>query len=98
MMLHTHTVDLPWPQGWDQMQWLAAAWLARHGERARIEVCWNEALLAQQVDARTFQALTTDFYRALQQRLQGGCEWRFEPQALDVGHRLRLGACEPQRP
>lgn len=98
MMLHTHTVDLPWPQGWDQMQWLAAAWLARHGERALIEVCWNEALLAQQVDAGTFQALTTDFYRALKQRLQGGCEWRFEPQALDVGHRLRLGVCEPQRP
>ncbi len=97
MMLHTHTVDLPWPQAWDQIQWLAAAWLARHGERARIEVCWNESLLAQQVDAARFQALTTDFYRALQRRLQGACEWRFEPQSLDVGHRLRLGVCKPQR-
>ena len=87
------TVDLPWPYSWDQMQWQIAAWLARHDERATIEVCWNETLLAKQVDAALFQSVTTDFYRALQQRLNGACQWKFEQLGTSSGHRLILGLC-----
>lgn len=97
MMVQTHTVDLPWPQCWDQMQWLIAAWLARYGARACVQVCWNETLLSQQVDAAAFQAATTDFYRALQQRLDGACEWRLESNAASVSHRVVISVCTSSR-
>lgn len=96
MKPRTHTVDLPWPHGWDQMQWLIAAWVSRHGERASIQVCWNETLLTEQVDAATFQAATTDFYRVLQQRLGEACQWQFERQAARSGHRLVLSWVDPK--
>ncbi len=89
-------VDLPWPLAWEMMQWEMAAWVAEYGDRALVQVIWNERILAAQVEAAEFQTITTDFYRTLQHRLGHACQWRFEKQEESTGHRLILGVSAPQ--
>jgi hypothetical protein len=95
MKVNIYKLDLPWPQGWDQMQWLIAAWLARHGKRATVHVCWNETRLHEEVDAAAFKSITTDFYRALQSQLNEACQWHFDKQDVGKGHLLVLGLRGP---
>ena len=73
------------------MAWEMSAWVAEHGECAHVQVVWNEKRLNSEVAATEFQALTTDFYKALHQRLGNSCLWRFEKQDESIGHRLILG-------
>lgn len=98
MMTVSYKTDvlLPWPQGWEQMQWELAAWLAEHGDRAHVQVVWNETRLNTQVDVAEFKTITTDFYRVLQHRLGDGCQWQFEKREQSTGHRLVLGISAPK--
>jgi hypothetical protein len=89
-------VLLPWPLCWEQMAWEMAAWVAEHGEFAHVQVVWNEVRLNSEVAAAEFQSATTDFYKALHQRLGDGCLWQFEKQAELIGHRLILGKSAAQ--
>jgi hypothetical protein len=59
-------------------------------------VVWNEKRLNSEVAATEFQALTTDFYKALHQRLGNSCLWRFEKKDESIGHRLILGKSAAQ--
>ncbi|MFY7940156.1 MAG: hypothetical protein ACOVOX_04530 [Burkholderiaceae bacterium] len=81
---------LPWPQSWERMQWEIAAWVAEHGDRSRVQVVWNETRLGTEVNAADFQAATTVFYQALQQRLGHEWQWQFEKNG-PAGHRLVFG-------
>jgi hypothetical protein len=81
---------------WEQMAWEMSAWVAEHGECAHVQVVWNEKRLNSEVAATEFQALTTDFYKALHQRLGNSCLWRFEKQDESIGHRLILGKSAAQ--
>ena len=94
--MHTLEVLLPWPMCWEQMTWEISAWVAEHGECAHVQVVWNETRLNSEVAAAEFQALTTDFYKALHKRLGNGCLWRFEKQDASIGHRLILGKSAAQ--
>jgi hypothetical protein len=80
---------LPWPQSWESMQWQIAAWVAEHGDRSCVQVVWNETRLSTEVNAANFQAMTTAFYQAVQQRLGSQWQWQFEKNGL-AGHRLVL--------
>ena len=95
-VMHTLEVLLPWPMCWEQMAWETSAWVAEHGECAHVQVVWNETRLNSEVAAAEFQALTTDFYKALHKRLGNGCLWRFEKQDASIGHRLILGKSAAQ--
>jgi hypothetical protein len=81
---------------WEQMAWEMSAWVAEHGECAHVQVVWNEKRLNSEVVATEFQALTTDFYKALHQRLGNSCLWRFEKKDESIGHRLILGKSAAQ--
>jgi hypothetical protein len=81
---------LPWPQSWERMQWEIAAWVAEHGDRSCVQVVWNETRLSTEVSAADFQAATTAFYQAAQQRLGPEWQWQFEKNG-SAGHRLVLG-------
>ena len=94
--MHILEVLLPWPMSWEQMAWEMSAWVADHGECAHVQVVWNEKRLNSEVAATEFQALTTDFYKALHQRLGNSCLWRFEKQDESIGHRLILGKSAAQ--
>lgn len=94
--VHQMEVLLPWAQAWVQMQWEIAFWVAEQGDRARIQVVWNEERLSAEVDVAEFQATTTPFYKALQQRLADGCQWQFKKQEGSTGHRLVLGLSASQ--
>jgi hypothetical protein len=72
------------------MQWEIAAWVAEHGDRSHVQVVWNETRLGTEVNAADFQAATTVFYQALQQRLGHEWQWQFEKNG-PAGHRLVLG-------
>jgi hypothetical protein len=87
---HPTDILLPWPQSWERMQWEIAAWVAEHGDRSHVQVVWNETRLGTEVNAADFQAATTVFYQALQQRLGHECQWQFEKNG-PAGHRLVLG-------
>ena len=94
--VHKMEVLLPWPMCWEQMAWEITAWVAEHGECTHVQVVWNEKRLNSEVAATEFQALTTDFYKALHQRLGNSCLWRFEKQDESIGHRLILGKSAAQ--
>ena len=94
--MHTLEVLFPWPMSWEQMAWEITAWVAEHGECAHVQVVWNEKRLNSEVAATEFQALTTDFYKALHQRLGNSCLWRFEKQDESIGHRLIFGKSTAQ--
>lgn len=87
---HPTDILLPWPQSWERMQWEIAAWVAEHGDRSHVQVVWNETRLGTEVNAADFQAATTVFYQALQQRLGHEWQWQFEKNG-PAGHRLVLG-------
>lgn len=87
---HSTDILLPWPQSWERMQWEIAAWVAEHGDRSHVQVVWNETRLGTEVNAADFQAATTVFYQALQQRLGHEWQWQFEKNG-PAGHRLVLG-------
>jgi hypothetical protein len=91
----TMDVLLPWPHGWDQMQWQIAAWVSEHPDRARVQVLWNENRLNTQIDVASFQTLTAEFHQALQERLGQRFEWQFEKREELTGHRLILGISAP---
>jgi len=87
-------IALPWPQGWEQVQWEVAAWVAEHGDRARVQVVWNETRLYSEVDAAKFQAETTPFFQALKDRLGEGLRWQFDQLSASTQHRLVLGRAD----
>jgi hypothetical protein len=95
-VVYKMNVLLPWPMCWEQMQWEMAAWVAEHGECAHVQVVWNEVRLNAEVAATEFQSITTDFNKALHQRLGDGCQWQFEKQGELIGHRLILGKSAAQ--
>ncbi len=87
-------ITLPWPHCWTQAQWDIAAWLARHGDRARVELTWNETALASQVTPEAMRAATAAGWEALRVRLGDGCRWHVAAGEPADPHRLRLW-CAP---
>jgi len=80
--------SLPWPQIWTAMSWEIAHQVTSLPEIVGIKIQWNETLLAQQVDSKSFIKLTDPMRIALKNILHDGLEWEVKLTKLDTPHSL----------
>jgi hypothetical protein len=92
MSTTTRTLDIqtPWPYCWAHISWEIAAWIARHGERAHVQLIWNESRLDAQVQAQDFIHETKPFHDEAKKLLDTHLDWQYQQAASEQGHQLCL--------